>query len=314
MASSVSTGGDSILTISIVIVNWNTRDLLRACLRSLPWGSPALHLQTIVVDNGSNDDSAAMVETEFPQVRLVRNADNVGFVRANNQGLAAATGHLLFMLNSDTEVREGAIERLAAVVGRDPHIGAVGPRLHNSDGTTQVSTGPFPQALFRFLPSRFEQAYERRVQSQVQSSPDHLANVDWLAGAALLFRREVYERVGGLDERYYMWYDDLDWAQKLRRAGYRSVYVGDAVIVHHGRQSGARLENRRLAEQLFDSEYTYLRLHHGRLTVCLVFALRLVKALVRRCLPLGQPARQEAAWRLAYHRSHFRRFCVERLP
>ncbi|MEI6501249.1 MAG: glycosyltransferase family 2 protein, partial [Armatimonadota bacterium] len=208
----------------------------------------------------------------------------------------------------------GAIERLVAVAGRDPSLGAVGPRLLNSDGTPQVSTGPFPQALFRFLPSRFEQAYERRVQDQVQASPDQLADVDWLAGAALLFRREVYQRVGGLDERYYMWYDDLDWAQKLRRAGYRSVYVGDAVIVHHGRQSGGRLENRRLAEQLFDSEYTYLRLHHGRLTVCLVFALRLVKALLRRCLPLGQPAREEAAWRLAYHRSHFRRFCLGRLP
>ncbi|MEI6502125.1 MAG: glycosyltransferase, partial [Armatimonadota bacterium] len=138
-SSSPSASGDGILTISTVIVNWNTRDLLRACLRSLPWGSAALRLEVIVVDNGSSDDSAAMVEAEFPQVRLIRNADNVGFVRANNQGLAAATGDWLFMLNSDTEVREGAIERLAAVAGRDLGIGAVGPRLLNSDGTPQVS-------------------------------------------------------------------------------------------------------------------------------------------------------------------------------
>ena len=189
-----------------------------------------------------------------------------------------------------------------------------GPRLLNTDCTPQVSTGPFPKALFRFLPSRFEQAYERRLQDHVHASADHLAAVDWLAGAALLFRREVYERVGGLDERYYMWYDDLDWAQKLRRAGYRSVYVGDAVIVHHGRQSGGRLENRRLAEQLFDSEYTYLRLQHGRLTTGFVFALRMAKALLRWCLPLGRPAREETAWRLAYHRSRFRRFCLDPLP
>lgn len=295
-------------TVSVVIVNWNTRALLQACLRSLPCEAEGLQLEVIVVDNGSTDDSAAMVEAEFPQVRLIRNADNVGFVRANNQGLATASGEFLFMLNSDTEVRPGAIERLVEVVGSDRAIGAAGPRLLNSDGTVQESFGPFPSAVFRLFPSRFESGYRHRIEQRAQ---DGTADVDWLAGAAVMTRREVLERVGPLDERYYMWYDDLDWAQKLRQAGYQRVFAPDAVIVHHGRQTGRRLDNRELAAQLWDSEYTYLRLHHGRGGVCLAMLARMAKALVRWPLP-GQ--REEAGWRLRYHLGRFGRFCFRKMP
>lgn len=296
--------------VSVVIVNWNTCGLLRQCLASLPWASTEVDLEVIVVDNGSSDDSVVMVEREFPQVRLVRNDDNLGFVKANNQGLAAASGDILFMLNSDTEVRPGAIERLAQVVAERPEVGAVGPRLLNTDGTPQVSAAPFPKVIYRFLPSRFEHAYNQRLEQRILRETAHLAEVDWLSGAALMFRREVMDRVGPLDERYYMWYDDLDWGQKLRQAGLKRLFVGDAVIVHHGRQSGRKLTNRDLAAQLFTSEYTYLRLHHGRLTTCLVFALRIAKALLLRCLSPSRENRAEAAWRLGYHRQHFRRFCV----
>ena len=279
--------------VSVVIVNWNTAGLLRQCLTSLPCASASVDLEVIVVDNGSTDDSVAMMRRDFPQVRLVANETNVGFVKANNQGLAVATGAYLLMLNSDTEVSAGAIERLVEVAAGNPLIGAVGPRLLNTDGTPQVSAGPFPSALYRFLPSRFEAAYNRRLERRLLRHPRHLAEVGWLSGAALLFRRDVLERVGPLDERYYMWYDDLDWSQKLRKAGYQRVLVAEAVITHHGRQSGRKLDNRSLAEQLFTSEYTYLRLHHGRLTTCLVYGLRIAKALAVRYLsPAAASARK----------------------
>lgn len=296
-------------SVSIIIVNWNTQDLLAQCLRSLPWESADLRLEVIVVDNGSSDGSPQSVQRDFPQVRLLANNENLGFVRATNQGLAAASGDFLFMLNSDTEVREGAIERLVEVAAGDPRIGAAGPRLLNSDGTPQVSAAPFPKVIYRLLPSRFEHAYNLRLEQRILRETRPLAEVDWLSGAALLFRRDVLERVGPLDERYYMWYDDIDWARKLQAAGLKRVFVADAVIVHHGRQSGGKLPTRELNEQLFTSEYTYLRLHHGRPTTCLVFALRIAKALLVRYLSPDGNKRDEAAWRLGYHRRAWGRFC-----
>lgn len=297
-------------TVSVVIVNWNTRDLLRACLESLPWSSDRLGLEVIVVDNGSDDGSAGMVTDEFPRVKLLRNSENVGFVRANNQGLRFATGDFLFMLNSDTEVREGCIQRLAEVAAMDERAGAVGPRLLNSDGTLQASVGPFPRVVHRLFPSRFEHWYRRAVEARARASAEGITKVDWIAGAALLCRRDVLEAVGPLDERYFMWYDDTDWCQRLRKAGYERVFVSDAVVVHYGRQSGGKLADRQLAEQLLDSEYLYLRLHAGRVTTCLVFALRVGKALLKWVFASNKVVRSEASFRLSYHRSRFGRFCL----
>jgi GT2 family glycosyltransferase len=300
-------------TVSVIIVNWNTRELLRACLDSLPWDSERVRIEAIVVDNASEDGSATMVAEQFPQARVLRNRENVGFVRANNQGLRAATGEFLFMLNSDTEVRPGAIERLVEVLAADERIGAVGPRLLNPDGTPQSNAAPFPSVIHRFLPARYESRYQHDLERRVQESPDHVAPVAWLAGAALMTRRDVLERVGPLDERYFMWYDDIDWCQKLRAAGYERVFVADAVVAHHGRRSGGRLASHTLAAQLFDSEYLYLRLHAGRLATCLVFALRIAKAALRWVIGPAD-ARAEAAWRLGYHRRRLGRFCLGVLP
>jgi GT2 family glycosyltransferase len=299
--------------VSVAIVNWNTRELLRSCLASLPYDSPRVSVEAIVVDNGSADGSAQMVRENFPQAVLVENDSNVGFVRATNQALGRASGDFLFMLNSDTEVREGCIERLVEVAAADETIGAVGPRLLNPDGTPQRSFGPFPHLVHRLVPSRFEDVYARRVEKTLAASPDGTAPVDWLGGAALLFRRDVLEKVGALDERYFMWYEDLDWCQKLRRAGYKRILVGDAYVVHHGRQSGRKLSDRELATQLLDSEYTYLRLNGGRASAAAVFAMRVGKALLMRAFGNGQ-ARAEAAFRLSYHRSRLWRFCVGAMP
>ena len=293
--------------VSIAIVNWNTRDLLRACLRSLPWDSAEVELDVIVVDNASRDDSVAMVRREFPAVRLLRNRSNLGFVRANNQALAAGRGDFLFMLNSDTEVRAGAIERLLQVLAAHPHVGAVGPRLLNGDGSPQVSTGPFPRLLHRWLPGRFETRYARDLEQRLAASPEPLAAVDWLGGAAVLTTRRVLARIGALDERFYMWYDDLDWSRRLARAGLERWFVGDAVVVHHGRQSGAQLANRTLAAQLLRSEYTYLRLHDGVAATWAAMALRVAKAAAQLMKP-GAAAKDEARWRLRLHANLWSQF------
>ena len=300
--------------LTIAIVSYNTRDFLDRCLRSLPYDSREVSIEAIVVDNGSEDGSAEMAAAEFPQAVVLTNSENVGFVRANNQGLQAATGDFLFMLKPDTEVREGCIERLMDAVASDDAIGAVGPRLLNTDASHQTSFGPFPRLIYRLFPSRFETRYEKRIEQEVETGPLRVAQVDWLAGAALLCQRDVLETVGPLDERYFMWYDDLDWCQKLRRAGYKRLFVSDAVVVHHGRQSGAKLEDPALQRQLFDSEYTYLRLHGGPAVTWLAYGTRVAKGMLTWMTVGRGDAREAARAKLSYHWRRFRRFCLHSPP
>lgn len=294
--------------VTVAIVNWNTSALLRRCLASLPWPSRELALDVVVVDNGSRDDSAAMVRREFPQVRLLRNRANCGFVRANNQALAAGRGDYLLMLNSDTEVRPGALETLLAALAAEPSCGAVGPRLLNTDGSHQDSAGMFLRLRQRWQPGRLEAAYAADLAARLRPAP-HRAEVDWLCGAALLTSRAVLALCGPLDECFFMWYDDVDWCRKLARAGLRRVVVGDAVIVHHGRQSGGQLADRVLAEQLWRSEYTYLRLNDGVPATWAAWALRVGKAAAGWLLARDRAVRDEAAWRLAVHRRLWRLVC-----
>lgn len=299
--------------VSVVIVNWNTRELLQDCLNSLPWDSQRVELEVIVVDNGSEDGSPEMVEQHFPQVRLIRNEDNLGFVLANNQGLRAATGDFLLMLNSDTEVQPGAIERLVEVLAEDEQIGAAGARLLNADGTPQIFGGPFPRLRHLLTPSSIQYARDLQAEREGLTMEAPLQEVDWLIGAAVMTRRDVLERVGPLDERYFMWFDDFDWGRKLQRGGYRRVMVSDARVVHLVRQSASRLRPRALTAQILDSEYLYLRLHEGRAVTLLVYASRIARSVARWMLSSGE-AREEAAWRLGFHRRGFVRHCLQPLP
>lgn len=299
--------------VSVVIVNWNTRDLLRGCLASLPWDSDRVSLDVIVVDNGSDDGSAQMVEAQFPQVRLIRNEENLGFVRANNQGLCAAEADFMLMLNSDTEVRPGAIERLVEVLASDPRIGAAGSRLLNPDGSPQFFGGSFPTVGYLLVPAIIQHRRDIETARRVLANDDPIQEVDWLSGAAVMTRRDVLEAVGPLDERYFMWFDDHDWGRKLQRAGYRRVMVADARVIHLNRRSAEKLGERTLSQQLYDSEYLYLRLHAGRAATTLIFLSRIARAAARWLLSRGE-TRGEAAWRLRYHRTHFIRACFAPVP
>jgi hypothetical protein len=301
------------LRISVVVVNWNTCQLLRACLASLPTDRANLVLETIVVDNGSTDGSPEMVAREFPGVRLVRNDENRGFVKANNQGLRAATGDLLFMLNSDAEVCGDALERLATVLLSDPRIGVVGPRLLYSDGTRQPSAMPFPRFTQGLLPSAREHRLNMAIDAHAISL-NEITRVDWLVGAALLFRREVLEIVGPLDERYFMWLDDVDWCQKLRHAGLDRVFVPDAVVIHHKAKSIGQLAPGQFTSQLLDSEYLYLRLHAGLTTTWLVYVGRMLKLMRRWCLGSSPQVRHDAARRLVYHWRNLVKYCLKPAP
>ena len=194
--------------------------------------------EIVVIDNASDDDSADMVERDFPEVQLIRNAENVGFARANNQGLAISTGRYMLLLNSDTVVPAGALAQLVVFMDAHPEAGACSPRLLRPDGTPQTyafGRDPTPDYLLRRILNRrlFHQPLHDWATNDVIA-------VDWVCGVCLLARREVVERIGGLDEKFFMYFEDNDWCLRMRQDGWK-VYLNSRVeITHIGGQSAAR--------------------------------------------------------------------------
>ncbi|RYX86118.1 glycosyltransferase family 2 protein [bacterium] len=231
--------------LSIVILNWNARDYLRACLRSLEEYAPQIAFETIVVDNNSLlDNSADMVESEFPAVTLIRNPLNSGFSSGNNLGWKKATGRHVLFLNPDTIVEAGALEALVATLDGNAKIGAVGPRMTYPDGELQFSARAFPSfgaGLFRnsFLGRLFPNNPWSRAYLQTDLSRGSNQDVDWLSGSALCGSRVALEsikqrRMGGpWDEDYFMYCEDIDLCYRLMKKKWRRVYVPGATIQHH---------------------------------------------------------------------------------
>ena len=265
--------------LSIIIVSWNVADLLAACLASVLAGPvtvvpPAgdrsdgddrLGVEIIVVESGSTDHSREVL-SHFPQVRVLAQPENIGFSRGNNLGLAAARGRYLMLLNPDTAIIGDALPVLAAYLDAHPDVGIVGPRTLNTDGTTQSTRRRFPTLVTALFESTWLQPYAppgvlRRY--YISDAPDDaVLDVDWMQGSALMFRREVYEQIGGLDERFVMYSEEMDWCRRARAAGWRAVYVGTAQIVHHGGKSADQVEARR--HMYFQqSKVRYFRKHHG---------------------------------------------------
>ncbi len=255
------------VTLSVIIVNWNVRDLLQRALASVyaSWdGRPGLEI--IVVDNASHDDSVAMLRETFPNVQVIANAENRGFTGGNNQGLAAATGDFLLLLNPDTEIVGDALPRMVDYLQIHPGVGMLGPQLLNPDGSAQSSRRRFPTLPVLFLESTWlEKLAPRKVLQHyyAKEQPDDLVqNVDWITGAAMLTRREAVAQVGGMDEGFFMYSEELDWCRRIRETGWRVVYFPEARIVHHeGKSSEQVVAARHIYFQ--SSKVRYTRKYHG---------------------------------------------------
>lgn len=260
--------------LSVIIVSWNVWDLLRACLQSLARLSSPLPgptdvrgfgpdpdtdadtatFEVIVVDNASSDATADFLPAHFPWVRLIRNADNLGFTKANNLGYAASRGRFVYFLNPDTELlAEGpqgdSLWTLYRAVAEDPSIALAGPQLRYGDGSLQSSRRRFPTRWTPFWESTWLGArwpgnpWSRRLH-MADRAPDYRQEVDWVVGAAMLARRAALEVVrdhaypGPFDEGFFMYSEELDLCRRLKNAGGRIVYVPEAVVIHHeGRSS-----------------------------------------------------------------------------
>lgn len=262
------------LDLSIIIVNWNVAALLSACLDSILRNNISLNAvdderlsaEIIVVDSASSDDSLAMLRARYPQITLIAESENVGFTRGNNIGLRAARGRHLLLLNPDTEIIDDALHKLVAYVDAHPDVGIVGPNTRNSDGSYQSTRRRFPTLTTAYFESTWLQPYAPRHILDTfyvnDASEDATLDVDWVQGSALLARREVYEHIGGLDEGYVMFCEELDWCHRAKDNGWRVVYVGDARIIHHGGKSTEQVTARKHIH-FQQSKLRYVHKHHG---------------------------------------------------
>lgn len=254
------------MDLSIVIVSYNTREMLRDCLRSLPAATEGLQVETFVVDNASPDDSAAMVAAEFPDVRLIANSENVGFARANNQALRLTLGRHALILNPDTEPEPDALALLVRYLDEHSEVGAAGPKLLNSDGSLQHNGRRFPTPWREFLGhSGLRNLNRAAFDRKLHFGRDNF-DIEWetdeVSGACLMVRHTVMDQVGMLDEDFFMFYEEIEWCWRIRKAGWKVVYVPQARVVHHWMAS-VRQQSRAMTARLFKSALTYYRKTSG---------------------------------------------------
>jgi GT2 family glycosyltransferase len=247
------------IDLSIIIVNWNTRDLLCQCLRSIQETADGIAYEIVVVDNGSADGSLPAVREAFPLVQLIANAENLGFARANNQGIRASRGRHVLLLNSDTLVRPGALAALVGFLEQHSDVGIVGPELLNRDGSVQLSWAAFP-TLWSELSGKNIRARRRRPARDGREA----YSVDWIGGACLLIRRAAIEQIGLLDERFFMYSEETDWCFRAWEQGWQVCYYTAARVVHFGGQSSRRA-SARMKAQLYRSKLLFMAKHYGAL-------------------------------------------------
>jgi N-acetylglucosaminyl-diphospho-decaprenol L-rhamnosyltransferase len=222
--------------LAVAIVSYNARDELEACLTSVFASSGVPGLEVVVVDNASTDGSAAMVQERFPAVIVVASDDNLGFARACNLAWRLAENNLVVFLNSDTVVPVDALAKLGAMLSDDANIAVVGPLLRNADGSVQMSFGRTMSLSAEFRQKLLDAGYRNGhgpLRRYVERLHAHQSDVDWVSGACLVTRREVLEAIGGFDEAFFLYSEDVDLCARVRARGGRVVFTPDVEIVHH---------------------------------------------------------------------------------
>lgn len=327
---------DARIDLSVIILNWNTCALLEQSLLSLRRYQGEISVEVIVVDNASGDNSREMVTEKFPEVRLHVNPTNLGFGEGNNNGAKIATGRYLLFLNSDTVVEEGALGRIVAFGDANPTVGIMGPKLLNEDGSLQYSCRRYPNLLtgfFRNTPLGRLLPANRFAADYLMKEFDHAEprDVDWVSGAALVLRRELYEEIGAFDEEFFMFCEDVDlcWRGNHKRlparlhspcevviptkvtvfsigneeekpvGTWRVTYLPEAVIYHYIGKSTDQAPTR-MTYEFHRSQYLFYRKHYRVFT----------PLWVRPIIPLGIALRaigQMTRYRINYYRRKYLR-------
>ncbi len=265
--------------VSIIVVSYNTREILRQCLTSLFVHLGDVRAEVLVVDNDSWDHSAEMVAAEFPQVRLIANRRNMGFAAANNQAYARCRGEYVLLLNPDAFIEPGAVAAAVTFMDEHPQCGICGGRLVDLDGNPNPSARRFPGALAKLftlsgLSARFPQSRLFNAHEFSGTDHDHPMEVDWVPGTFTLIRRSMLEAIGFFDDRFYIYYEETDLCLRAKRAGWSVQYVPDACVVHVGGASSQTRKDKEYDEagaQILSfrmrSEWLYYRKNSGLLAV-----------------------------------------------
>lgn len=261
------------ISLSVIIVSYNTRDITLECLRTLFTrldAAPDIEAEVWVVDNASTDGSVEAIGEEFPTVHIIANRDNRGFGTANNQAMRRAGGEFFLLLNSDAFVHERAIETLIAQLQAAPGAAIAAPRLLNSDGSLQPSCWKFPSPQRVWLENLGICALFPPASSLGDYSKwphDAQREVEFVSGACFLVRREVFESTGGFDETFHLYAEETDWQKRLQQAGWKILFIPTAQVTHLGGASGGNMATQ---HKFFEGLDRYTRKHHGKAGVVLM--------------------------------------------
>ena len=252
------------MDLSVIIVNWSTRDLLCQCLDSLTQKVKGTEMEILVADNGSTDGSVAAVRKKFSGVRLIENRFNLGFAKANNQALSVSKGRYLLLLNPDTQVKDEAIERMLSFMNAHVETGLVGAQLLNADGSKQNSIANFPSLATELLnKSLLRWLFPEKFPGKERDYPGPV-EVDSVIGACMLVRRETVEQVGLLDEEYFLFLEETDWCYRMKKAGWKIYHIPQAEVLHFQGKS-AEAEKGKARIEYYRSRYHFFRKNKGRL-------------------------------------------------
>lgn len=273
------------IELSIIIVTWNSIDYTRACLESIRRGAPAVDMEIIVVDNNSSDGTADFIQGNFPEVRLIRNQINEGFARGNNRGIQACCGRYIALINSDVIVHSACLSRLHAFMEANPTIGIAGPAMLGSGGELRRSCMRFPTLWGSFcralaLDSVFKHSafFARLLMGDFRH--DRVMDVEVLNGWFWIVRREALQPVGELDERFFMYGEDIDWCFRFFSAGWRVVFYPEAEATHYGGASSANAPTRFYVE-MQKANVEFWKKHHGHVASCVYLAIQWLHQILR---------------------------------
>jgi N-acetylglucosaminyl-diphospho-decaprenol L-rhamnosyltransferase len=269
------------VNLSVIIVSWNCKRELLDCVQSLTNQNSHDALEIIIVDNASTDGSVEAVQVCFPTVSIIQTGANLGFAQAANRGLATAQGEYVLFLNPDTLVQAWSLGPALQVLHHWPTIGIVGVQLLNSDGSVQPSCGQF-LSVSALIKEKLRHFSGHRSQNG-ENEDNHLwssttiVEPDWITGAFLLCRRTIIQEVGGFDEEYFLYAEDMDLCYRVRQRGYKIVYFPEVGVTHLGNRSGARKWAEQREGEIVRAEILFLRKHSGKLRAlgfrCLAGAL-----------------------------------------
>ncbi|MBU0707439.1 glycosyltransferase family 2 protein [Patescibacteria group bacterium] len=232
------------MDLSIVILNYKSKGLTKQCLKGIALLKPRLNFETIVVDNASNDGTTEMINEEFPWVKTIKSPVNNGFAAGNNLGIRKSVGKYIMILNPDVAIFNNSLETLYNFMEENPNVGLAGPKLINPDGSVQASCRTFPTKkiiIYRRTPIGKMSGPRKILREHLMLEWKHTDNreVDWMIGACFFVRRSAMEKVGLLDERFFLYLEDVDWCRRFWHSGYKVCYVAEAEMVHYHQRLSA---------------------------------------------------------------------------